>query len=153
MVRAVDLVTASRTAWWMTVARVLIKTRGFPKTAARFGFEPVPELDVPTSDPALTAEARRAVRVALAVLRLGRASCLPRAFAVSRILRAHGVDGDLLLGGAKEDRFLAHAWIEVSGTPIGYGEAGGAQWRVLGRFRAVQPVATGRADRAEEVEV
>lgn len=47
-------------------------------------------------------------------------SCLRQALALRWLLAVHGVSTQLLIGVHKnEDRLLAHAWLELAGTPLG----------------------------------
>ena len=47
-------------------------------------------------------------------------SCLPRSVALWWLLRRAGVAADLRIGVQKEaDVFMAHAWVEISGVPVG----------------------------------
>jgi hypothetical protein len=47
------------------------------------------------------------------------ATCLPQALAVYTVLRRRGLDPVLRIGVRKtEDRFEAHAWVELAGYPL-----------------------------------
>lgn len=47
------------------------------------------------------------------------ATCLPQALAVHAVLRRRGLDPVLRIGVRKtEDRFEAHAWVELAGYPL-----------------------------------
>ena len=47
------------------------------------------------------------------------ATCLPQALAVHAVLRRRGLDPELRIGVRKaEDRFEAHAWVELAGWPL-----------------------------------
>jgi hypothetical protein len=47
------------------------------------------------------------------------ATCLPQALAVYAVLRRRGLDPVLRIGVRKtEDRFEAHAWVELAGWPL-----------------------------------
>lgn len=47
------------------------------------------------------------------------ATCLPQALAVHALLRRRGLDPELRIGVRKvEDRFEAHAWVELAGRPL-----------------------------------
>jgi Transglutaminase-like superfamily len=52
-----------------------------------------------------------------------RASCLPRALALSRILRSRGVPHEVRIGIRKRRRLEAHAWV-VEGDRVLIGRAG-----------------------------
>lgn len=52
------------------------------------------------------------------------ATCLPRSLALQWLLARRGVAADLCLGARKSGGPLpAHAWVEVSGEPLGAGPA------------------------------
>lgn len=47
------------------------------------------------------------------------ATCLPQALAVHAVLRRRGLDPELRIGVRKaDDRFEAHAWVELAGWPL-----------------------------------
>ena len=53
-------------------------------------------------------------------------ACLPRALTVHAVLRRHGVDADLKIGVRQGGGGIeAHAWVEVSGHPVGEDEGVG----------------------------
>ncbi len=82
-----------------------------------------------------------AAPVALAVARaaahhLAPMTCLPRAFALRKMLAQRGIPSALRIGVRKEAATIAaHAWVEVDGRALGEPEA------IEERFRALLPIA------------
>jgi hypothetical protein len=135
--RPADVVSIARALFWMASARVLIRTLDFPRAARLLGLDACPADGAPVMASEMSPKAHRALRVALVTLkpkRLG-VSCLPHSVALERVLRASGVTAEIVLGVRHEEGFKAHAWVEVSGAPIGWGEDRSADYVPVGRFR------------------
>lgn len=129
-----------RVLFWIAIVRVVSLARGFGGTARVLRLRPVDPVEPSHAEqPVLDARARRALHVAtrLADRRWMRVTCLPRSIALLRVLAAHGVDADLVLGCVTDDGFKAHAWVELDGYPI-YEYQRGAAWHRLARFRRVE---------------
>jgi hypothetical protein len=142
-----DLVTLGRAFWAMWTARALIAGMGFPRAARALRLEQGGDPVRAQRDPALPARTRRAVRVTLALLGkepLG-VTCLPRSIAVERVLRKRGTRAEIVLGAVHDAAFSAHAWVEVDGTPIGWGELGALKYARLARFEHASWAGRGRS--------
>jgi hypothetical protein len=64
-------------------------------------------------------QAEETVRLVESVARAGGFSCLPRSLTAWWLLRRQGIESALRIGVRKtEDRFQAHAWLEVEGLPL-----------------------------------
>lgn len=113
-------------AWWRLVAAAM-RLRLAPRQAVT---EALAEATSPVGrhESAGTAPSQ----VALAVSRAAAhhvlpMTCLPRALALQRMLRARGIAAQLRIGVRKESTdvggIAAHAWIEVAGVPLGEPQA------------------------------
>lgn len=135
--RPVDVPVVARAFFWMVAARVMLKARGFDRTRLALGLRSTSDPDRPRgARPRLAPVDDRALRVALRVLEpaaLG-VTCLPRAIAVERVMRARGIATEVVLGCVTGEGFKAHAWVELDGYAVGWGEAGRSSWSPLARF-------------------
>lgn len=138
-VRLADVLTAAWVLRWAISARVLLSRHGFGGAARSLGLVPTPVPDVqPGEIPALSPRARRALRVTLWLLDRSwmPVRCLVRSIVVQRMMARHGIEADLVIGCATTEGFKAHAWVEVSGRPVGRHEHGASSWTLLARMRA-----------------
>lgn len=136
-----DAASIARTLAWFAVARVMIKVRGFVATSSILGLERIEQIDRPPGPlPGLAPATARAMRVAIRLLDwpLMRASCVPRSIAIQRMLSAHRISSELVIGVLLDEGFKAHAWVEVDGHPVAFDEVGAARWKPLTRFRLVR---------------
>lgn len=67
-----------------------------------------------------------------------RVTCIPRALVLERVLTAHGVAADFVIGVLTDEGFKAHAWLEINGNVIGIDEQGSSTWKPIARFRSVR---------------
>ena len=62
-----------------------------------------------------------------------RVLCLQRSVAAARVLRAYGVEADVVIG-YRLGPFMAHAWVEVGGRIVNDSPVFQRQLQVLERF-------------------
>ena len=109
----------------LPVTALALRAAGLKRTNAWLS-GPASPVDGAGLDPAGEIEA--AVRVVRAVGIAAnhgpyRANCLKRALVSRWLLARRGIDSEIRYGATKDTAsFLAHAWIEVQGIPIGEGE-------------------------------
>jgi hypothetical protein len=87
--------------------------------------------------------AQQTARIVAAAARYGpyRATCLPMALTLGRLLQGQGIETKLRLGVSKADaRLDAHAWVEYQGAPLI--DHGDVHQRYAALDRAVPPAAT-----------
>jgi hypothetical protein len=85
-----------------------------------------------TPSPATVTAVEEATRTAIALYFRG-IKCLHRSVAVTRLLRRHGVQADLMIG-CRLPPFQAHAWVEVAGEIVGKEVDGIEYYRVMDRW-------------------
>jgi hypothetical protein len=102
----------------LALVRCCLKVRGFGRTIAFAHKISQRQTTVPvTGESPLVDLTLRAVVRAAAIFP-GRAVCLEQALALFILLRRRGVEVDLRLG-VQPFPFIAHAWVELRGQPIG----------------------------------
>ena len=105
---------------------LLVGTRGFNAVYRRVKRWPVSKRQVPSDAIGLVLSAvDRAC-----VLYPHRAMCLHRSAVITCMLRTLGVSAVMIIG-ARKIPFRAHAWVEVSGTPINEGKRAREFYEVL----------------------
>lgn len=147
-VRPADAPAIWRALGWMLLARVVLLAGGFGAARRLLNLRTLEQVErEPGARPVLAPRALRDVRVALRLLepKLLHVTCLPRAIVVERTLRAHGIEGELVLGCKTDEGFKAHAWVELDGHPVGFGEDGARAWKPLARFTSARAPRTVRA--------
>jgi len=68
-----------------------------------------------------------------ACLYFKRVRCLQRSSVLVRLLRKHGINGQLVIG-YRPTPFLAHAWVEVEGRVVGDSSAYPERLKMLHKF-------------------
>ena len=110
-------------AWMLPIIKLALAVIGFERTRRWLITERprVPET-WPAEQGIIWAQ-NTAAAIALAGPRWWiRATCLPQALLLQRMLKRRGLDGELHIGARKRDGvFEAHAWVSLSGVELGSG--------------------------------
>src|SRR5437867_11757334 len=86
------VVTAARVTWWLIVARVVLKLRGFDSISGLLEFRRVEEVErARGAYPSIQGRAEQSLAWALRMLEWARASCMPRSVVLERVLVSHGI--------------------------------------------------------------
>jgi hypothetical protein len=104
--------------WWLPITSLSLRINGYQKTLNSFS---QPEIGQGSGELEGLALAKRISRMVSIAVHYGpfRVKCLCRSLVVIRMMRAHGLQADLVFGAALEGKqFGAHAWVEYGGEVV-----------------------------------